>query len=195
MRGTERGCAAPQALEPTVPRGPQTLRGGPDRAQEGHEGSLPETGWAHPQGRAEESQHRTPNADSSPASGQSSLGPREMDRVFLPAKQIPETSFFWAGRVQGLYLPCPQKQVLGVLQRVQRGDPTSYKQNTYDIQKITSWKMTLSEEVNSRCQSTMIIFSAKTSFFATRSLLQQLPGEHPPHPLSGELKVDPNSSQ
>ena len=87
MRGTERGCAAPQALEPTVPRGPQTLRGGPDRAQEGHEGSLPETGWAHPQGRAEESQHRTPNADSSPASGQSSLGSREMDRVFLPASE------------------------------------------------------------------------------------------------------------
>ena len=118
-----------------------------------------------------------------------------MDRVFLPAKQIQDTSFFWARRVQGLYLLCPQKQVLGVLQRVQRGDPTPHKQNTYDIQKITSWMMTLSQEVNSHCQCTIIIFSAKTSFFVAHSLLQQLPGEHSPHRLSGELKVDPNSSQ
>lgn len=198
MRGTERGPGAPRALEPMVPRGPQTLRGGPDRAQEGHEGSVPETGWAHPRGRAEESLLPAPGPRTQTAAlplGRAAFGPREMDRVFPPAKQIPDTSFFWAGRVHGLYVPCPQKQVLGVLQRVQRGDPTPHKQNTYDIQKITSWKMTLSDEVNSRCQCTIIIFSAKTSFFVTRSLLQQLPGEHPPHPPSGELKVDPNSSK
>lgn len=116
VRGTERSLGAPRALEPMVPRGPQTLRGGPEehrKAMRGH--SQRQAGPIHREElRRARCQHRDPKPRRQPclwAEQPSVHGRWTGSSCRLNKSQTPPSS--GPGECRGCTCPAPTNRFWG----------------------------------------------------------------------------------